>query len=395
MKNRSNWNINTKIIKSGEGKDFSNVRTPNVPIFQSSNYLYDDVESGTDILLSKSPGHIYARYSNPTVDTLNEILAELEGGELALSFASGMAAISSAIFAYCEPGDHIVSSAYIYGGTYTFFENQLSRFKIDVTFVDPRNHEEIEKAITEKTKILYTEPLANPTLIASDITYWNELAQQNGCKLVIDNTFTPPPNFRPLEYGADIVIHSATKYLGGHSDLIGGIVCGNEKEIETIRPIMKTFGPTIAPIIAWLIIRGIRTLGVRIEKQNNNALELAKFLDSHPKTNKVFHAGLESNPQYKLNNKQFSGFSGMLAFEVKGGWEAAKSVMENLQLILFTVSLGDISSLVSHPASTSHVYLSPEDRQKIDVTDGLLRLSVGLEYIEDLKEDLNQALSKV
>ena len=213
--------------------------------------------------------------------------------------------------------------------------------------------------------------------------------------MVIDNTFTPPPNFRPLELGADIVIHSATKYLGGHSDLIGGIACGNEKEIETIRPVMKTFGPTMAPIIAWLIIRGIRTLGVRIEKQNYNAMELAKFLDSHPKINKVFHAGLENNPQFELNKKQFNGFTGMLSFEVKGGWEAAKTVMENFQLILFTVSLGDISSLVSHPSSTSHVYLSPEDRIKIDVTDGLLRLSVGLEYIEDLKEDLSQALAKI
>jgi methionine-gamma-lyase len=326
------------------------------------------------------------------VDTLNEILAELEDGDQALSFASGMAAIASTILAFCEPGDHIVSSAYIYGGSYTFFQKQLSRFKIDVTFVDPRNHDEIENAINKNTKVLYTEPLANPTLIASDISFWSNLSKKNNCKLIVDNTFTPPPNFRPLYLGADIVIHSATKYLGGHSDLIGGIVCGAEKEIETIRPVMKTFGPTMAPIIAWLIIRGIRTLGVRIEKQNYNSLELAKYLSVHPKINKVFHAGLESNSQFKLNKKQFHGFSGMLAFEVKGGWEATKKVMENFKLILFTVSLGDISSLVSHPASTSHVYLSPEERAKIGVTDGLLRLSVGLEHIDDLKDDLNQAL---
>lgn len=395
MKTKKNWNIHTKIIKAGEGKDFSNVRTPSVPIFQSSNYLYENVETGTDVLLSKVPGHIYSRYSNPTVDTLNEILAELEGGKLALSFASGMAAIASTILSYCEPGDHIVSSAYIYGGTYTFFQNQLSRFKIEVTFVDPRNDDEIKSAIRKNTKVLYTEPLANPTLIASDITFWKQLAQKNKCKLVIDNTFTPPPNFRPLEFGADIVIHSATKYLGGHSDLIGGIICGNEKEIESIRPVMKTFGPTMAPIIAWLIIRGIRTLGIRIEKQNFNALELAKFLTIHPKINKVFHAGLAANKQSELNKKQFNGFTGMLAFEVNGGWESAKRVMENLQVILFTVSLGDISTLISHPASTSHVYLSPEERSKIGITDGLLRLSVGLEHIDDLKNDLNKALAKI
>lgn len=392
MKNKQGWNINTQIIKSGEGKDFSKVRTPGVPIFQTSNYLYDNIESGTDILLSKAPGHIYARYSNPTVDTLNEIIADLEGGEAALSFASGMAAISSAIFAYCEPGDHIVSSAYIYGGTFTFFQNQLSRFKIEVTFVDPRNHKDLEKAIRPNTTILYTEPLANPTLIASDIHYWHQLAKKNQCKLIIDNTFSPPPIFRPLEWGADVVLHSATKYLGGHSDLIGGVVCGSKEEIETVRPVMKTFGPTIAPIISWLIIRGIRTLGVRIEKQNYNANELAKFLSRHPKVNKVFHAGLPDNPQYELNKKQFNGYTGMLAFEVKGGWSEAKRVMENLKLILFTVSLGDVSSLISHPASTSHVYLSSKEREEIGISDGLLRLSVGLEYIDDLINDLDQAL---
>jgi len=395
MKNSDKWDILTKIIKSGEGKDFSNVRTPVVPIFQSSNFLYDDVESGTDILLSKIPGHIYSRYTNPTVDTLNEIIAELEGAEAALSVASGMAAISSTILAYCEPGDHIVASAYIYGGTFTFFQNQLSRFKIKVTFVDPRNHHEIKHAIQSNTKLLYTEPLANPTLIASDIKFWKELAEKNKCKLIIDNTFTPPPIFRPLDWGVDIVVHSATKYLGGHSDLLGGVVCGSRKEIEIIRPVMKTFGPTLAPFIAWLIIRGIRTLGVRIEKHNFNAMEIAEFLSNHSKVNKVFHAGLPQNPQYEMNKKQFNGFSGMLAFEVKGGWEAAKKVMENLKLVLFTVSLGDISSLVSHPASTSHVYLSPEEREKIGVTDGLLRLSVGLEYVEDLKQDLEQALATI
>ena len=391
----NDWNILTQIIKAGEGMDLSDIRTPGVPIFQTSNYLYNDVESGTDILLGKKPGHIYSRYSNPTIDALNTIISTLENTEEALAFASGMAAISSAVLAYCQTGDHIVSSSYIYGGTFTLFQKQLSRFKIDVTFVDPRDHQAISGAIRENTKILYTEPLANPTLIASDLSSWKKLADQHRCKLVIDNTFTPPPIFRPIELGADVVIHSATKYLGGHSDLIGGLVCASKEEIETIRPIMKTFGPTMAPIIAWLLIRGIRTLGVRIERQNQSANELAVFLSNHPKVNKVFYAGLEDNPQHDLTKTQFNGFSGMLAFEVKGGWKEAKTVMENLKTILFTVSLGDVSSLVSHPASTSHVYLSEEERKKIGVTDGLLRLSVGLEYIEDLKNDLNNALNKI
>jgi len=388
-------NILTQIIKAGEGIDFSDVRTPGVPIFQTSNFLYDDIESGTDILLSKKPGHIYSRYSNPTIDALNTIISTLENTEEALAFASGMAAISSVILAYCEAGDHIVSSAYIYGGTYTLFQKQLSRFKIDVTFVDPRDHGALSDAIQENTKILYTEPLANPTLIASDLSIWKKLTDQHHCKLVIDNTFTPPPIFRPIEFGADVVIHSATKYLGGHSDLIGGLVCASREEIELIRQIMKTFGPSMAPIIAWLLIRGIRTLGVRIERQNQSAYELATFLLNHPKVNKVYYAGLENNPQHELAKTQFDGYSGMLAFEVKGAWKEAKSVMENLKTILFTVSLGDVSSLISHPASTSHVYLSEEERQQIGITDGLLRLSVGLEYIEDLKNDLENALSKI
>lgn len=389
------WNVLTQIIKAGEGMDLSDIRTPGVPIFQTSNYLYKDVESGTDIFLSKKPGHIYSRYSNPTIDALNTIISTLENMEEALAFASGMAAISSVVLAYCQTGDHIVSSAYIYGGTFALFQKQLSRFKIDVTFVDPRDHQAISDAIQENTQILYTEPLSNPTLIASDLSFWKKLADQHRCKLVIDNTFTPPPIFRPIKLGADVVVHSATKYLGGHSDLIGGLVCASKEEIETIRPIMKTFGPTMAPIIAWLLIRGIRTLGVRIERQNQSANELAVFLSNHPKVNKVFYAGLEDNPQHDLAKTQFNGFSGMLAFEVKGGWKEAKTVMENLQTILFTVSLGDVSSLVSHPASTSHVYLSEEERKDIGVTDGLLRLSVGLEYIEDLKNDLNNALNKI
>ena len=385
----------TKIVKLGEGKDFSGIRTPTVPIFQTSNYLYDNVEDGTEILLSKKAGHIYSRYTNPTVDTLNEIMAGLEKTEAALSFASGMAAISSTILALCQPGDHIVSSAYIYGGTYTFFQNQLSRFNIHVSFVDPRDHDAVASAIQKNTKVVYTEPLANPTLIASDLSFWHHMAQKNKCKLVVDNTFTPPPLFYPVDYGVDISIHSATKYLGGHSDLLGGSVCASGKNIEIIRPVMKTFGPAMAPMIAWLLIRGIRTLGIRMERQCQNALDLAKFLEQHPKVTRIFYPGLTSNPQYSLCSSQFQGYSGMLAFEVQGGWPAAKKVMENLKTILFTVSLGDISSLVSHPASTSHVYLSPEEREKIGVTDGLLRLSIGIEYVDDLKADLEQALKKI
>ncbi len=388
-------NIQTQIIKTGEGRDFSDVRIPGVPIYQTSNFLYDDIDGGTEILLSRQPGHIYSRYTNPTVDALNEIISGLEGAEAALSFGSGMAAISSAVLAVCEPGDHIVSSAYIYGGAFTFFQKQLSRLKIAVTFVDPRDHEAVKAAVRPETRLFYTEPLSNPTLITSDIRFWAKLAHDHGCPLFLDGTFTPPPVCRPLQLDADLSIHSATKYLGGHSDLLGGVVAGSTAMIDKIRPVMKTYGPVIAPFVAWLLIRGIRTLGVRLERQNESALQLARFLERHPNVNRVFYAGLESDPHHQLAAKQFDGFSGMLSFEVKGGWEAAKKVMENLQLALFTVSLGDVSTLICHPASTSHVYLTPEERAAIDVTDGLLRLSVGLEHVDDLQTDLQQALNKI
>ncbi len=386
------WNIQSRLVHSGSGVDFSHVRTLNTPIYQTSNYLYEDVDSGTDILEGKSEGYIYTRYSNPTVEVLNKILADIEGGEEALSFGSGLAAISAAVLSHCKPGDHLVASSLIYGGTYHLFQKHLAELGIVTTFVDPTKIEHVERAITSRTRILFTEPLANPTLVSADIFQWTVIAHQHRCKIFVDNTFTPPPIFYPLNLGVDIVLHSATKYLGGHSDLIGGAVIGSKKEIELIRPYLKYYGGIISPFVAWLLIRGIRTLGVRLERQCHNALKIAQFLEKHPKILKVNYAGLPSNPQYQLNQRQFSGFSGMLSFEVKGGFSAAKKVMQKLRLIQFTVSLGDVASLISHPASTSHIYLQPEERAAIGVTDGLLRLSVGIESADDLIADLDNAL---
>ncbi|KPL26744.1 MAG: hypothetical protein AMS23_00490 [Bacteroides sp. SM1_62] len=373
--------------------DFSKVRTPTTPIFQTSNYLYEDVQSGTEILVRKKPGYIYSRYTNPTIDTLNTVLAEIEGGEAALSFTSGLAAISATILSYCKAGDHIIASSLIYGGTFHLLQEHMSQLGIQTTFIDPTDLTRLEGSITEKTRILYTEPLANPTLVSSDISKWVKIARKYQCKLVVDNTFTPPPIFYPLQVGTDVVMHSGTKYLGGHADLTGGAIIASGKDIETIRPNLNFHGGIIAPMIAWLLLRGIRTLGVRLERQCHNALKIAQFLENHPRIEKVNYAGLPSNPQYSLNVKQFNDFSGMLSFTVKGGFPEAKKVMQKLELIQFSVSLGDVSSLISHPASTSHVYLTPEERQAIGVTEGLLRLSVGIESIQDLIKDLEQALA--
>ncbi len=395
MKKSYVWDLNTRIVHKGSGQDLSQLRTLNPPIFQTTNFLYEDVESGTEILLGQKPGYIYSRYSNPTVDALNEVVSDLEGGEAALSFSSGLAAIAATVMAYCQAGDHLVASALIYGGTYQLFKEQLKRQGIEVTFVDPTDLDTLADSIRPNTRLFYTEPLANPTLVSSDIFKWAVIAHQHHCKLVVDNTFTPPPILRPLDAGADVVVHSATKYLGGHSDLTGGVVVASQQEIETIRPIMKYYGGIISPFIAWLLLRGLRTLTLRLERQNDNALKIAHFLETHPKITRVNYAGLPSNPQFEFNRRQFNGYSGMLSFEVKGGFEAVKQVMQQLEIIRFTVSLGDVSSLISHPASTSHVYLTPEERSAIGVTDGLLRLSVGIEKADDLIYDLQSALEQV
>ena len=393
MPQSSKWNLQSRFIHIGSGMDFSKVRTPTPPIYQTSNYLYEDVENGSDILIGKKDGFIYSRYSNPTIEILNQVLADIEEGEAALSFGSGLAAISAAVLAYCKPGDHIVASSLIYGGTYHLLKQYMHQLNIETSFVNPTQLSEVKQKIRKNTRILYTEPLANPTLVSADISQWAEIAHQNGCKLLVDNTFTPPPIFQPLKVGTDVVIHSATKYLGGHSDLIGGAVVSSRTEIETITPHLKYFGGIISPFIAWLLLRGIRTLGVRLERQCRNALQIAHFLEKHPKILKVNYAGLPSNPQYKFNKKLFKEFSGMLSFEVKNGFTEAKKVMQKLKLIQFTVSLGDVASLISHPASTSHVYLTPKERDSIGVSDGLLRLSVGIESATDLITDLEQALS--
>jgi methionine-gamma-lyase len=392
MSKSSKWDLQSRLIHTGSGIDYSKIRTPNPPIFQTSNYLYEDVEKGTDILVGKEDGFIYSRYSNPTIDALNEVLADIEGGDAALSFGSGLAAISAAVMAYCSPGDHIVASSLIYGGTYHLFKEHMNRLNIKTTFIDPVDHHQLEKSIQKNTRILYTEPLANPTLVSADIEQWAQLSKSRNLKLLVDNTFTPPPVYFPLKAGADVVIHSATKYLGGHSDLTGGVIIASRSEIESITPQLKYFGGIISPFIAWLLLRGIRTLGVRLERQCSNAERIAHFLEDHPHIGKVNYAGLPSNPQYEFNKQQFNGYSGMLSFEVTGGFSAAKQVMQKLRLIQFTVSLGDVASLVSHPASTSHVYLTPEERATIGVSDGLLRLSVGLESADDLIADLEQAL---
>lgn len=382
------------IVASGEF-DYSKVRSHIPPLFQTVNFEYEDVEEGLAIFSRKQPGYIYTRYSNPTIDLFGKVVAEIEEAEHHAAAASGMAAISGVALSFLKPGDHIVSSKQIYGGTYTFFQQRLNDLNIQTTFVDITRPDEIVKAITPQSKMLYTEVLGNPNLVVADIAKLAEIAHTHHLFFVVDNTFTPPPIIQPLKLQADIVMHSATKYIGGHGDLIGGIVLGSKELVDKVRQTIEYYGGALSPFNAWLALRGIKTLGIRIERQCHNASAIATFLNGHAKVVKVHYPGLKDHPQHDLANQQMHGFGAMVSFELKGGFAAGKRLMDAVRVCHFTVSLGEIDTLIIHPASTSHVGLNAAERQVLGISDGLVRLSVGIEDIDDLLDDLRQALDAV
>jgi len=384
--------IGTQAIRGTVNVDFSHVRSHIPPLFQTVNFDYADAREGLDIFSGEKTGYIYSRYGNPTTDLVGQVVASLEGAEAGVTAASGMAAISNTILALLEPGDRILSSKQIYGGTTGLFQNHLAKLGIETDFFDVSDIESAEKAVTSETKALYAEVLGNPNLVLADLTALGKIAKQNNLVFIVDNTFTPPPIVQPIEFGADVVIHSATKYMGGHGDLIGGVTVGSADIIEKVAETTKMFGGSFSPFNGWLVLRGIKTIAVRLERHCQNALKIAEFLEQHPKVQDVFYPGLPNHPAHELAKKQLNGFGGMLAFEVKGGLEAGTKVMDSVKVCNFTVSLGEIDTLIMHPASTSHKSLSQEERLVIGVTDGLIRLSVGLEDIDDLLDDLEQAL---
>jgi len=384
----------TRMIRAASNIDRP-VKSHVPPIYQTVNFEYTNAEEGLDIFQGKKSGYVYTRDENPTTDLFANMVALLEEGESGITTASGMAAISSTILSLVKPGDHIVSSSAIYGGTRTWFSDFLSKFEVITDFVDITDLNAVENAITDKTQILYTEVVGNPNLVVADIRALAQIAKAHHIPLVVDNTFTPPPIILPLKLGADIIIHSATKYIGGHGDIIGGVIVCSESLYKKIMVTVSKYGGVMSPFNAWLAIRGIKTLNLRLERHNSNAKQIAEFLNKHPRVNKVFYPGLASHPFHKIAASQLNGYGGMLAFEVKGGLEAGKKVLNGVRVCNFTVSLGEIDTLIMHPASTSHVGLSLEERESIGVTDGLLRLSVGIENIEDLLTDLEYALSLI
>jgi len=395
IKELKKYGVGTQVLHAASQFDFRTVRSHIPPIFQTVNFDYDNVEEGMSIFLGEKDGYFYTRNGNPTSDMFAHLVTILEEGEAGLVAASGMAAISSTLLALVRPGDEIVSSKNIYGGTRAWLNEHLAEFGVTIRFVDISDLGAVAHALTEKTKILYTEILGSPDLVIADVRALGNLAKKVAAKLVIDSTFTPPPIIRPLALGADIVVHSTTKYINGHGDAIGGAVVGGKEDMGKIGNVLKLYGSVISPFNAWLSIRGMKTLALRIEKHCSNALAIANFLQQQDKVDAVYYPGLPAHPQYELAKAQLDGFGGMLSFKVHGDLEAGKTVMGAVKIANFTTSLGEIDTLIIHPASTSHVSVPKKEREALGITDNLLRLSVGIEDAEDLIHDLEQALEKI
>jgi methionine-gamma-lyase len=367
-----------------------------IPIYQSSTFAFHNAREGAEIFAGKKEGYVYTRIGNPTQAALEKEIAFLENGESALAFGSGMAAISSVILYLSKCSMNVVSSNTLYGGTHQLFIETLPRFEIGVREVDGTNLAEVEDNVDEKTSCLYLETPANPTLAIINISEWAKIAKKYSIPLIVDNTFPTPYFQKPLELGADVVVHSATKYIGGHGDTVAGLVVAKKVFIDELRgSILRDIGGIISPLNAWLLVRGLKTLAIRMERHEENALEIAKYLSFHPKVERVWYPGLTTHPQHDLAKKQMSGFGGIVSCEIKGGRQAGEKLMNNVQLFTLAVSLGDVDSLIEHPASMTHSTYSEEDLKKIGISESFVRLSVGIEDRHDLIDDLSQALKHV
>jgi cystathionine gamma-synthase len=363
-----------------------------VPVVYSAAYGYPDLDTWLDVALGRRPGHIYSRNTNPTAQAFETKVRLLEGAAAATSFASGMAAISNTLFALLSPGDRIVSVKDSYGGTNKLFLEFLPRFGIRVDLCDTTDHDLIEAAVARGCSVLYLETPTNPTLKVMDISRLAASGHGAGAVVVADNTFATPINQNPLALGADLVIHSATKFLGGHADALGGVVCGDRKLIERIYHFREITGAALDPMAAFLLIRGMKTLHLRVRQQNESALRVALWLRDNPSVAAVFYPGLETHPQHEIARRQMRGYGGVLSFMLKGGFEAVKRFLPKLRLARRAANLGSVETITGPPATTSHVECSAEEREAMGIPEGLIRYSVGVEDTQDLIADLDQAL---
>ena len=369
-----------------------------MPIYQTSTFIFDSAEQGGRRFALEEAGYIYTRLGNPTTTVLEDKIAALEEGEAAVATSSGMGAISSTLWTILKAGDHIVTDKTLYGCTFALMCHGLTRFGIDVTFVDTSNLDEVKNAMKENTRVVYLETPANPNLKIVDIEALAKLAHTNPNTLVIvDNTFATPYMQKPLTLGADIVVHSVTKYINGHGDVIAGLVITNKALANQIRfvGLKDMTGAVLGPQDAYYIIRGMKTFEIRMERHCKNARRVVEFLNNHPKIERVYYPGLETHPGYEIAKKQMKDFGAMISFELKGGFEAGKTLLNSLKLCSLAVSLGDTETLIQHPASMTHSPYTKEEREAAGITDGLVRLSVGLENVEDIIADLEQGLEKI
>ena len=369
-----------------------------MPIYQTSTFIFDSAEQGGRRFALEEAGYIYTRLGNPTTTVLEDKIAALEEGEAAVATSSGMGAISSTLWTVLKAGDHIVTDKTLYGCTFALMCHGLTRFGIDVTFVDTSNLDEVKNAMKENTRVVYLETPANPNLKIVDIEALAKIAHTNPNTLVIvDNTFATPYMQKPLTLGADIVVHSVTKYINGHGDVIAGLVITNKALADQIRfvGLKDMTGAVLGPQDAYYIIRGMKTFEIRMERHCKNARKVVEFLNNHPKIERVYYPGLETHPGYEIAKKQMKDFGAMISFELKGGFEAGKTLLNSLKLCSLAVSLGDTETLIQHPASMTHSPYTKEEREAAGITDGLVRLSVGLENVEDIIADLEHGLEKI
>ncbi len=364
------------------------------PLYFGVTYSYDDLDQWRAVALGDRPGHIYSRNTNPTVALFEDKVRMLEGAEAATSFATGMAAISNTLFTLLLPGDRVVSIKDTYGGSNKIFIEFLPRFGIEVALCDTEDPAAIEAEVARGCKVLYLETPTNPTLKVVDIERLARAARQVGATLVVDNTFATPINQNPLALGADLVLHSATKFLGGHSDAMGGVVCGSTALIRQVFHFREINGASLDPMSAFLLARGLRTLALRVERQNQSAQRIAEFLTGHPAIEQVFYPGLADQPGHSVARQQMRGFGGVMSFSLKGGLETMARVVTGLKLAHRAASLGSVGTLAGPPATTSHVELSAAERADAGIPEGLIRYSVGIESVEDLIRDLEQALER-
>jgi cystathionine gamma-synthase len=382
----------TLSIWAGEEDKQGWQRSTQVPVVHSVSFGYEDIDAWYQVALGQESGHIYSRNTNPTVDAFEEKVRQLEGAGAATSFSTGMAAISNSLFALLSPGDRLVSVKDTYGGTNEIFTKFLPRYQIEVSLCDTTDHESIEREIAKGCQILYLETPTNPTLKVIDLSRLATAGHAVGATVIVDNTFATPINTNPLQLGADLVLHSATKFLGGHADALGGVICGAQELIEKIFRFREINGATLHPMSAYLLLRGMKTLDLRIQRQNESALKIARFLKSHSFVKDVFYPGLETHENHAIAVKQMRGFGGVLSFFLDADFDAVRIFLPQLKYVHLAANLGAVETIAAPPRTSSHVEVSPEQRAALGIPESLIRYSVGIEDPDDLCEDLSHAL---